>query len=167
MLKMKTTYLLLLVVGMMMTACDENDCCFGDNQAYFVFGHFYGECGGEGCIEIYKIQDGKLYEDTNDNYPYNTSSYSGDWVQLSDAKYQAVKDIEEEVPVELFSEPSRIQGIPDGGDWGGVILQIYDLSLSDLTKTGTWLLDQNENNMDSIYNVFVDKVNEKIALINQ
>ena len=53
------------------------------------------------------------------------------------------------------------------GIGGGVILQIYDLRLSDLTKTGTWLLDQNENNMDSIYNVFVDKVNEKIALINQ
>ena len=164
---MKSIYILILFVSIIITSCEEKDCCFGENQEYFIFGHFYGECGGEGCVEIFKIQDGRLYEDSNDTYPYNASPYNGQWNQLSNEKYEAVKDIQYEVPGELFELPTHILGIPDGGDWGGILIQINDVSGQNPSHTGTWLLDQNENNMDSIYNAFVDKVNEKIALINQ
>lgn len=30
-----------------------------------------------------------------------------------------------------------------------------------------WLLDQNGSNMPTVYNKLVDRINEKIALINQ
>jgi hypothetical protein len=58
-----------------------------------------------------------------------------------------------------------VLGIPDGGDWGGIYVQI--INKTDETHAGVWLLDQNESNMPQVYNEFVDKINTKIALINQ
>ena len=46
---------------------DENAFLLGD-QDYLVFGHFYGMCAGEGCVETFKLTDLELFEDTVDDY---------------------------------------------------------------------------------------------------
>ena len=128
-----------------------------------VFGHFYGECGGEGCVEIYKIEDGKLFEDTLDQYPHSNLVYQGVWVELPQAKYDLVRDILDEVPDQLLQEPEHVLGQPDAGDWGGIYVQVSE----PLSGDDYWLLDKHEGHMIEAYNDFVDKIETKIELINQ
>jgi hypothetical protein len=56
--------------------------CKKDNAAippsdYLIFGHFYGECSGERCIEIFKLEKDKLFEDKADQYPNYDAFYEG------------------------------------------------------------------------------------------
>lgn len=131
----------------------------------FIFGHFYGECGGEGCVEIYKIEDERLFEDTTDFYPGAFAPHDRIYVPLSNEQYEAVKDIFDFFPEELYSEPENVIGIPDGADWGGIYVEVY--YEGDETRSGFWLLDQNASNMPDVYNVFVTHINDRITLINQ
>ncbi len=132
------------------------------NKDYIVFGDFYGECLGEGCIEIYKIDDSRLLEDTQDLYPEGNDFYPGQFhTQWSNDKFEQVKDLISYFPEELLNETKTVIGHPDAGDWGGIYFEI---------KRGSthrfWLLDQWKDNMPAIYNLFVDRINEKIGIIN-
>jgi len=147
-------------------SCEKECDCPGTGQfEYMVFGHFYGECGGEGCVEIYKIDRENLYEDSTDVYPNSQSAYAGEYYLLPNSKYQQVKDLLDYFPEELYAEQHTVIGMPDAGDWGGVYIEIK--LKNDEALSGFWLLDQHEGNMAQIYNDFVDKVNEKITIINQ
>ena len=146
-------------------SCKDEEC--GDPNGdleYFVFGHFYGECGGEGCVEMFKVEDGKLYEDDLDDYPNYTTPIEAHWNELPGEKYDEVKNLSAEVPMELFDETDHVLGFPDGGDWGGIYVE-FKYSGNQASKSGFWLLDKNESNMAKVYNDFVDKIEEKIQLI--
>jgi hypothetical protein len=157
-------FIIMALFALAITACEDEKCGdTHDGEEYFIFGHFYGECGGEGCVEMYKLEDGKLYEDDLDHYPDHTTPIEAHWNELSKEKYEAVKDIEAQLPQELYGEAQHVLGIPDGGDWGGIYVEVKD---NDSThQSGFWLLDKNESNMAQVYNDFVDRIEEKIALI--
>lgn len=127
---------------------------------YLIFGHFYGECMGEGCIEIFKIQDELLYEDENDTYPTSTNVYNAKWKVLDKVKYEEVKNLTDFFPEKLLQENKRIIGQPDAGDWGGIYIEI---------KTGDshklWLIDKMRSNVPEAYLEFLNKVEEKINLL--
>lgn len=163
----KILFILSISVVMFSGLSCEKECdCAGTGEfEYMIFGHFYGECAGEGCVEIYKIDPEHLYEDSTDVYPNNLEAYEGEYDLLPYAKYELVKDIIDFFPEELYEETNNVLGNPDGADWGGVYVEIKFKNEEALS--GFWLLDQNEQNMPQIYNDFVDKINEKIALINQ
>lgn len=147
------------------SGCKDKECGEPAGELeYFIFGHFYGECGGEGCVETYKIEDGALYEDDLDHYPNITAPIDAHWNKLSNDKYEAVKSLSAEIPMSLFDESNHVLGIPDGGDWGGIYIEVK-YSGSQSSKSGSWLLDKNESYMAQVYNDFVDKVEEKIAII--
>lgn len=148
-------------------SCNKEDCDHGPaSSSHFIFGQFYGKCLGEGCIEMFKIEDGKLYEDDLDIYPLGDTTYQGHWNELSHEKYLLVKDLPEALPDTLRHEPGHIIGIPDGGDWGGIYVE--EFVLAELYyRNNYWLLDKNEFYMPKVYNDFVNKIEEKIALINQ
>jgi hypothetical protein len=153
------------LLTLVFASCEDKDTGspYGDTH-FFIFGHFYGECGGEGCIEMYKLENGRLYEDDLDNYPNFTTPITAHWNELPQAKYELVKDLEDDIPNELYSVQEHVLGQPDAGDWGGIYVQV--LFEGDIGyRSGFWLLDKNENNMDSVFNVFVDRIEEKIALI--
>jgi hypothetical protein len=161
-------YLFILLAFLLTTsvACDKNcDQTDTGDLEYMVFGHFYGECGGEGCVETYKIEDQRLFEDTLDLYPYYAQPAARSYIPLPDDKYELVKDLVAQFPDELYAESNHVIGQPDAGDWGGVYVEIK--FFNDPSHSGFWLLDQMESNMPQVYNEFVDKINEKIALINQ
>ncbi len=65
---------IILISGLIVTtlnACNKK--CSSNqttaNLEYLIFGHFYGECIGEKCVEIYKLNKTQLLEDTQDVYP--------------------------------------------------------------------------------------------------
>jgi hypothetical protein len=78
----------------LMVSCKKDEPCVtmcSDCDA-FIFGHFYGKCVGEGCVETFKLENGKLYEDDTDQYA--PESYDGHWNELPASKYELVKDLE-------------------------------------------------------------------------
>lgn len=151
--------LLAFVVAITVIAsCSNEDTIETENYDYLIFGHFYGECIGEGCVETYKLTDTKLFEDSNDNY---SGQEPFDFTELENNKFEEVKDIMDFFPSDLLSENENIIGCPDCADQGGLFIQY--------SKKGTvksWRIDQSISQMPGYLHDFTDKVNEKIELIN-
>ena len=155
---MKKLLLLLLCVPLLFNSCDKNNEFEISDNDYLIFGHFYGMCGGEECVETFKLTDEKLYEDLNDNYsgtePFN-------FVILEDEKYNDVKDLISAFPSQLFNENDTTFGCPDCWDQGGLFIE-YKKD-GNLKK---WRIDQSKNQVPYYLHDFMDKVNEKIEIIN-
>ena len=144
------------VTIIMLISCKKDNVKLS-NYDYIIFGHFYGECGGEGCVEIFRLEEGKLFEDDKDKYPNSNDFYVGNYVQLSDQKFINAKDLINSFPPDLLNETSTVIGQPDGGDWGGLYVEY---NFNGIRKF--WLLDQMKSNVPTKYHDFIDKVNEKI-----
>lgn len=139
-------------------SCSSDDSKPTENFDYLIFGHFYGFCGGETCIETFKLNNEKLYEDLNDNYaggPFN-------FEVLDDEKFELAKNIIDFFPTELLSETETTLGCPDCADGGGIFIEY---SKNGVVKN--WKIDQMQNNVPNYLHDFMDKVNEKITLINE
>ncbi|MBP6432206.1 MAG: hypothetical protein KA319_10590 [Ferruginibacter sp.] len=127
---------------------------------YLVFGHFYGECIGSNCISIYRLESNQILEDTNDKYPNSTNFYDANYIRLSQQKFNDVKDLINDFPMDLLNETNNVIGQPDAGDWGGLYIEY---NYNGVKKF--WLLDQMKSNVPTEYHNFIDKVNAKIKLI--
>lgn len=151
-----------ILVFCIFSSCDKDDVNTSGKVDYLIFGTFYGECGGEGCVEIFKIESDRLLEDNKDIYPGADFYPFDDFEVLSQEKFELVKDLVDFLPPSLLQEESGVFGQPDAGDWGGAYVEYKAGSIHKY-----WLLDQMESNMPEAFNVFVDKINEKEALIHQ
>jgi len=111
----------IILVFLVATACQKEAVKKeGIRPDYILFGHFYGECVGEKCVEIYKLTNDSLYEDTKDEYPSSSHGYDGDFELLDQSLNEKVKDLRNSIPRDLFAINSIIVGQPDAGDWGGI-----------------------------------------------
>ena len=154
---MKNIFLFLIVIGTF-TSCDKD----GDNitineQNFLIFGHFYGMCAGEGCVETYKLTDVKLYEDIVDDY----SGQNLDFVELNNEQFELVNDLADFFPVQLLNESDAVFGCPDCADGGGLVIQFSDNGV-----LKSWRIDQVQNNVPNYLHDFIDQVNARIVLIN-
>lgn len=154
---MKKFILILSIIGVLLS-CDTKDNGLELNgNSFIVFGHFYGECQGEGCVETFKLTAEKLFEDSADDY----NGQNLDFTELSNEKFELVKDLKDDFPKQLLSETETTFGCPDCADGGGLFIQ-YAVNGS----IKSWRIDQNKDNVPSYMRDFIDKVNEKIALLN-
>lgn len=139
-------------------ACKKSDPSAKSPEEYFVFGHFYGECGGPGCVIMFKIENGILYEDTLDQYPIGIGLGQTSFIAYPQDKYEIAKVLIDAFPAELALTPNTTLGIPDGGDWGGLYIE---------RKIGGtvqyWYLDLNLDNMPVQYHAYVEKVRDVIS----
>jgi len=140
----------------LLTSCKKDSVELSKSD-YITFGHFYGECGGEGCIEIFRLEQDKLFEDTKDQYPKSNKFYDGNYVQLTQQKFNDTKDLTNSFPIDLLNESSTVIGQPDAGDWGGLYVEY---NFNGVRKS--WLLDQKKSHVPTKYHNFIDKINEKI-----
>ncbi len=137
--------------------------CEPDDEAvltpdYLVFGQYYGECaGGEICVEIYKLADKSLYEDTNDLYPNPNKRYTGNYVLQDAAQYEKVKDLIKAVPAKLLKEETTVIGQPDAGDWGGYYIEVRKKRVRKF-----YLIDTKQENIPPYLHLFTDKVKASI-----
>ena len=153
---MKTSILfipLFLFLGLSSCKKEAQTNCETD---YLIFGHFYGFCIGETCVETYKLTDTKLYEDSNDVY-FGEGPFT--FLELSQSKFTLVEDLESFIPQGLIALPDSTFGCPDCADQGGVFIQYAHDGV-----VQSWRIDQSA---PFFLEDFVDKVNEKITLINQ
>lgn len=150
---MKKLFLpLLLLIG-----CDQ---ATEFNNEYVTFGHFYGFCMGEGCIEIYRLTHESVSEDTNDTYPRSDAPYEGNFQKLNDALFEAVHQNLVEIPSELLSTPSGVIGIPDAADGGGIYFEVIVKG-----ERKFWLLDKNRQYLPEYLHPFVDRVEAAIEVL--
>jgi hypothetical protein len=106
---MKNIFLLFSAIVMLTSCNKDEDCITHTEQNYLVFGHFYGECFGEGCVETYKLTEMKLYEDLIDDY----SGQNLDFVELDNETFEQVSDLVDFFPNQLLSESETVLGCPD------------------------------------------------------
>ena len=144
----------------MLISCKKEDNIELSKSDYIIFGHFYGECFGEQCVEIFRLEQDKLFEDTKDKYPSRNSFYEGNYFLLSQQKFNDTKDLNDSFPADLLNETNTVIGQPDAGDWGGLYIEY---NFNGIRKF--WLLDQMTTNVPTKYHNFIDKVNEKISLL--
>lgn len=142
-----------------LTSCNKEEDCTEGNKDYLIFGRFYGFCGGEGCVETFKLTDTSLFEDTKDVY---RATEGFNFVELSNQKFNLVKDLGDMVPAELLQEDEKTFGGPDTYDQGGLVIQI-----SSENKVKTWFLDQNKLSLPFYLHQIRDSINAKIDLIGQ
>lgn len=141
-----------------MLACEKSDETPQlNNDDYLIFGHYYGLCMGESCIETFKLTDEQLFEDTNDAY----GDTDFDFVALSDELFQEVRDLRDALPSELLEQADQTFGCPDCADQGGILIQ---LPVDGEVKT--WYMDQDKDGVPTYLHPLMDSVNEKITRIN-
>ena len=149
--------LLVCLIIFLFTSCDKDSIELSETD-YIVFGHFYGECNGEGCIEIFRLEKDRLFEDKNDLYPNSQNFYEGNYVRLSQNKFIDTKDLTDNFPIELLSETNNVIGEPDAVDGGGIYLEY---NFNGVRKF--WLIDKWKSNVPTKYHNYIDSINEKIS----
>ncbi|ALI98221.1 hypothetical protein [Rufibacter tibetensis] len=140
-----------------LVSCQEDDATL-ESPDYLVFGHYHGFCGGESCIEIFKIQDGQLYEDTNDRYPSSNKPYEANFVLKSLDLFEKVKDLPHLVPTRLLQEDRTVIGSPDATDGGGYYLEV---GVNGMRRY--FLIDKFRHNVPEYLHPFLDQVEASIA----
>ena len=134
----KYTVLTLFAAILLFNSC-EKDPPASSSVTKFVFGFFNGHCQGEKCIELYKLENGHLYEDLDDKYPVGNQYEIGNYTLLSTSLYREVSYLRNIVPAELLQMNDTILGCPDCADQGGLYIEYH----TD-TEDKRWILDQNK-----------------------
>lgn len=154
-LLLSTIFLSFLVIS----SCSKKD-EKEDPPNYLIFGHYYGECSGESCIEIFCLEPSRLLEDANDNYP-GDGFYSADFFVLSNEQYNDANGLMNFFPDTLLNINETTLGCPDCADGGGLYIE-YNVD----GVRRYWRIDQNKSNVPSSLHEFMDEVNSRIDLIN-
>jgi hypothetical protein len=144
-----------------MSCQNSEDISLNPNADYIVFGHFYGFCVGESCIEIFKFSGTTLYEDTLDQYPGRTEFYSGSFNKIIRPDNAGADELLENIPLKLLNTKSFVIGSPDATDGGGIYFEIKKGNRHDF-----WIIDKIRNNIPEEIIPFVDKVEKVILKIN-
>ncbi len=149
----------------MVFACDKDEEPLEaglEKNEFLIFGEYAGFCVGESCVEIFKIENGKLYEDFKDLYPSaQETGYLGEYSLLSNAKYELAIDLIHQFPGELKENVNLVIGMPDAYDQGGIYVEIMEGD-----KTYYWLIDRDTRNIPEYLHDWVNLVQERIDQIN-
>ncbi|MDO9154472.1 MAG: hypothetical protein Q7U47_12360 [Paludibacter sp.] len=158
---MKQFSIILIVVALLFGSCNSETIKLSEND-YLVFGHFYGECMGEGCVEIFRLEKDCLLEDTNDTYPSSVNFYNAKYINRSISDFEKTKDLLSYFPDDLVKENNTVIGQPDAGDWGGIYVEY---NYNGVHKF--WLIDKMKNNVPAKYHEFIDKITVKIQQLQK
>ena len=148
---------LLVALLSLTSSCSPDE--LQETDSYLIFGHFYGKCLGEQCVETFKLTDTQLFEDSRDDFTGTEFSFDR---LLGDALFQEVKDLRDALPKELLQSPSGTFGCPNCADQGGLLVQYVEKG-----SVKTWRIDLFKAQVPTYLHAFVDKVNEKIERINR
>ncbi len=128
------------------------------SDSSLIFGHAYGMCQGEHCVETFKLTESKLFEDKKDDY----SHQSFDFEQLSNSKHNQVKDLLNQVPNALLTHETGRIGCPDCADGGGIYISVVDNG-----QNKSWFIDNNLSNVPTELHAFVKQIRKKIKILQE
>lgn len=151
-------FLGILLVFCSFYSCTSNDTIEINEKDYLIFGHFHGMCMGDGCIVNFKLTGDKLYEDLKKDYSHTKFEF----VLLNNDKFEQVKNLMDFFPSKLLNEKEYTLGCPDCADQGGLFIE---LSKNGVIKS--WRIDSQKEAVPTYLHSFMDKIKEKIALLNK
>lgn len=140
----------------LITSCDKEGIKLKEDD-YLIFGHFYGMCYGDQCVQTYKLTNNNLYKDFRDRY----KDTEPDFRPLGNEKFELVKNLQEAIPQKLLETDQERFGCPDCADQGGLLLEICRKG-----KVNTWAIDQRKSDVPAYLHDIMDTLNEAIATIN-
>jgi len=146
--------------------CEDESSEVGLDMAgyeYLSFGHLYGLCQGEECVEIFRIDESGVFEDTKDEYPSRSEAYKGDFSLKVDIDPASFELLITTFPEALLNEEEVVLGCPDCADQGGYYIEIAKLE-------GTkrfWILDTNKSSVPAYAHAYMDSIFEAIKMINE
>lgn len=149
---MKRIFFISAVLGILI-ACDKDEIEDLDKADYLLFGDYYGFCMGDGCVDIYKLSQDKLYEDSNDNYPSQNSNYDGNYTELTNAQYNEVSSLLNNFPSELWLSESQTFGSPDSYDQGGIYIELKNNG-----ETKKWNIDTDVSEQPAYLTAFIEEI---------
>ena len=123
---------------------------------YLIFGHFYGHCMGEECVEIFKLTDEALFEDGSDSYLATEFEFS----PLGAEAYDVARELKAALPAPLLNSTETTFGCPDCADQGGLYIEI-----SSNGERRSWRIDQDKRMVPGYLHFFMDQVNQVIDSI--
>ena len=160
---------LILVLFSVLSSCGNDDT--NSVQDFLIFGHFYAACSGEYCVETFKLTGEKLFEDTISEYYAFGNSSSDDFfdfsvlnfnfMEIGNDKFEQTQDLFDWLPTELLNSNTTVFGCPDCVDEGGILIQYQNNGV-----LKSYLIDQNKDRVPNELHSFIDKVNEKIDILN-
>jgi hypothetical protein len=121
---MKFHVFLALFYSLLISSCKKDNSL--KSYDYFIFGHTNRLCTGD-CASFFKIQDGKIYQDTISQY---RGSITFSASHLSEYKYQTAKPVLDSFPVYLLNNSDSVYGCPDCSDQGLLYIEIGQNYLS-------------------------------------
>jgi len=149
---------LLVFTSLTCITCSDNDdeVELSDGN-YLIFGHFYGHCFGDECIETFKLTSSDLFEDSLDDYAHESYSFN----KLGVEKFNKSKHLLSFIPPELLVEKKDFIGCPDCADQGGIYIEYKNGD-----SIQAWKIDQNKSQIPNYLHAFIDEVNKTISIIN-
>ena len=152
--------LILIFLSLLIFSSCKKDIEVNLEEDYLVFGHFFGFCTGEACIEIFKLENAGLFEDNSDNYPAYQHAYVGSFNALPGEKYQSVKHLLHYFPIQLLEEKQTILGDPDTRNEGGFYVEVKVNG-----QKHFWLIDQNLTTIPSYLHSFLEELKTAIEIL--
>lgn len=135
-----------------------------DDGDYLIFGTYYGMCAGD-CVEFYKLGKDKLSENERKGNPVAyvpDGFYAGEFVSMTQAQFEAAKDLRTYFPAGLLEEDDVFIGCPDCADGGGIYVEY---NVGGVRKY--WKIDATKYDVPKKYHSFIDKVKEKVDLLKK
>jgi hypothetical protein len=154
----KIHLIIVLLAVFFLSSCKKEQTTTINDKDALVFGHFFGMCQGETCIETFMLTSDKLYEDENDQYNWWEPFH---FIELGNDKFELVKDLRNYFPQELLNDTNSIFGCPDCADQGGLLVM-----LSQNGDVKTWRIDQSKVAVPQYLLAFMDSVNVCIGLLS-
>jgi hypothetical protein len=155
--KILLVFLSCLFIVLITASCDKSENPAPVAKDYLVFGHYYGMCYGDNCVEIFKIEKSSLSEDTLDKYPFFCCPYSGVFIPRDHQKYEMVKHLNGLIPAQLLLDTNKVIGTPDAFDQGGLYLEV---KIGNTTRF--WYIDMAKSNLPPYLHPLVDSLNSCI-----
>lgn len=155
------TFVLFCLTVLIAGCCCNNPAETPEENDYYMFGSYTGNCEGNLFVDIYKLENNVLYEDGRRNYPsFEEMPYNGKFYQVEYNNIKEVKELMKNIPRDLLSEENLIIGAPNGRELGGVIIQIRKEGV-----VKSWLIDANTERIPVPLRGYVDNVKKVVDKI--
>lgn len=130
------------------------------SEESIVIGSFFGECGGEQCVEFFRVSNGVVLEDVNDFYPYWENPYEGNFVTEVSCCYEDVAELKGLIPELMLNNPSTVYGCPDCADQGGFYFEITTSEYS-----AHWVFDNAVISESEEVHIFKEEVVQRLEML--
>lgn len=146
------------IILFVLSSCSKDDQGLSPGD-YLIFGYFY-DCPAEACVEYYKLEGAKLYEDRKDEYPEFGLEPEMEFKEISAEKWEMVKDLPEKFPAALWDTKETVFGKPDTRNQGGLYVRIKQGN-----REGYWFIDKDPLMVNPELRAFVQVLNARLAMI--